>query len=117
MTSSASAGFEPRSESYERRCGKGIRSRWSPWEVGAMVAGFVVFWPLGLLALFLKWKNGEMWRGASEAKAPWSGFKAPDFQSWKSSPSSYGFGGMGSGNAAFDAVSYTHLTLPTSDLV
>ena len=64
-----------------------------------MVAGFVVFWPLGLLALFLKWKNGEMWRGASDSKAPWSGFKKPDFQSWKSSPS-YGF--AGSGNAAFD---------------
>ena len=31
-----------------------------------MVAGFVVFWPLGLVALFLKWKNGEMWRGSSE---------------------------------------------------
>ena len=103
MTTSASAGFDPRSESQERRGGSGIRSRWSPWEVGAMVAGFVVFWPLGFLALFLKWKNGEMWRGASEAKVPWSNFKTPDFQSWKTSTASYGFSGMGSGNAAFDA--------------
>jgi hypothetical protein len=104
MTTSASAEFNPRSETRERRCGGGIRSRWSPWEVGAMVAGFVVFWPLGVLAFFLKWKNGEMWRGASESNAPWSGFKAPDFQSWKQSATS-GFGGgfAGSGNAAFDA--------------
>ena len=66
-----------------------------------MVAGFVVFWPLGLLALFLKWKNGEMWRGAAEAIAPWSGFKAPDFTAWRPQGSSYRF--SGSGNAAFDA--------------
>ena len=99
MTSSASTGFEQMGETRHHRCGGGLKSRWSPWEVGAMVAGFVVFWPLGLLALFLKWKNGEMWRGASDSKAPWSGFKKPDFQSWKSSPS-YGF--AGSGNAAFD---------------
>ena len=69
-----------------------------------MVAGFVVFWPLGLLALFLKWKNGEMWRGSAEASAPWSGmtFKKPDFSAWQSSgPRGHGFGG--SGNAAFDA--------------
>ena len=104
MTSTASAGFEPRSESQGRRCGGGITSRWSVWEIGAMVAGFVVFWPLGLLALFLKWKNGEMWRGASESAAPWVSFKKPDFQSWqgfKHQSSAYGF--SGSGNAAFDA--------------
>lgn len=64
-----------------------------------MVAGFVVFWPLGLIALFLKWKNGEMWRGASDSKAPWTGFKAPDFSGWRTQ-ASYGF--AGSGNAAFD---------------
>ena len=86
-------------ETRYRRCGGGFKSRWSPWEVGAMVAGFVVFWPLGLLALFLKWKNGEMWRGAADSKAPWSGFKAPDFSGWKTT-GSYGF--SGSGNAAFD---------------
>jgi hypothetical protein len=64
-----------------------------------MVAGFVVFWPLGLLALFLKWKNGEMWRGAADSAAPWAGFKMPDFQAWKSQ-AHHGF--AGSGNAAFD---------------
>jgi hypothetical protein len=64
------------------------------------VAGFVVFWPLGFLALFLKWKNSEMWPGASDTKAPWSGFKAPDLSAWKPQAASYGF--TGSGNAAFD---------------
>ena len=65
-----------------------------------MVAGFVVFWPLGLLALFLKWKNGEMWPNAASSRAPWSDFKAPDFSGWKPQASSFGF--AGSGNAAFD---------------
>lgn len=107
MTSSASAGFGPRSDYHERRCGSGLRSRWSVWEVGAVVAGFAVFWPLGLLALFIKWKKGELWTGSSDSRAPWSCFKAPDFSSWKQQAASYGFGGpgssSGSGNAAFDA--------------
>jgi hypothetical protein len=104
MTSTASAGFEPRSDSHGKRCGGGIASRWSAWEIGAVVAGFVVFWPLGLLALFLKWKNGEMWRNSSDSAAPWAGFKKPDFSTWqgyKAQSRSYGF--SGSGNAAFDA--------------
>src|SRR5689334_10274093 len=104
MTTTASAGFEPRSEFQGKRCGGGIRSRWSLWEVGARFARFVVFWPLGLLALFLKWKNGEMWRGSAGSDAPWAGFRKPDFQSWQQGwkgASSYGF--TGSGNAAFDA--------------
>ena len=101
MTSTAQAGFESRGTPVERRCG-GF-TRWSAWEIGAAVAGFAVFWPLGLIALFLKWKNGEMWKGSYEKGAPWSGFKAPDFSgwSWKPQASSYGF--AGSGNAAFDA--------------
>lgn len=66
-----------------------------------MVAGFVVFWPLGLLALFLKWKNGEMWRGSSAGDAGWSSFRKPDLAGWQSwKQPSYGF--AGSGNAAFD---------------
>ena len=69
-----------------------------------MVAGFVVFWPLGLLALFLKWKNGEMWRGASDSAAPWASFKKPDFQAWLAgSRSPPVTASAGSGNAAFDA--------------
>ena len=99
MTSTAQTGFESERAPVERRTGF---TRWSAWEIGAMVAGFVVFWPLGLIAIFLKWKNGEMWKGSAErGGAPWAGFKMPDVSGWKSSTSSYGF--SGSGNAAFDA--------------
>lgn len=100
MTTTASADFGERSGT-KKRCGFGGMSRWSPWEIGAMVAGFVVFWPLGLIAIFLKWKNGEMWRGSAESSAPWSGFRAPDWSSWRWQQPSYGL--SGSGNAAFDA--------------
>lgn len=104
MTGSASAGYEQRGDRNERRCGFGRGARWSAWEIGAVIAGFVVFWPLGLIAMFLKWKNGEIWKGSADTAAPWAGFKMPDFSAWKPSPassSSYGF--AGSGNAAFDA--------------
>lgn len=103
MSYTAQAGFETGSAGTQRRCGF---TRWSAWEIGAMVAGFVVFWPLGLIALFLKWKNGEMWKGSAERAAPWAGFRMPDFSGWRSQASSYGFSGggfTGSGNAAFDA--------------
>ena len=99
MNSTAQTGFESERAPVERRTGF---TRWSAWEIGAMVAGFVVFWPLGLIAIFLKWKNGEMWKGSAErGGAPWAGFKMPDVSGWKSSSASYGF--TGSGNAAFDA--------------
>lgn len=101
MTASASGTYEGNMNEGAQRhgCGRFARNPWSVWEIGAMVAGFVIFWPLGLLALFLKWKNGEMWRGASEAKAPWSGFKKPDFGNWKNYRAS---GFSQTGNAAFD---------------
>jgi hypothetical protein len=102
MIASASGSFDDRVNGRGHRCGRLARNPWSLWEIGAMVGGFVVFWPIGLLALFLKWKNGEMWRGSSSGEAPWSGFKKPDFESWKRSRHS-GFGGFSnSGNAAFD---------------
>ena len=102
MTHSASAGFEQNGGTHKRGCGLSSMGRWSAWEIGAMVAGFVVFWPLGLIALFLKWKNGEMWKGSADTAAPWASFKAPDLSgwNWKGQASSYGF--AGSGNAAFD---------------
>ena len=101
MTASASGTYgDNMHEGTRRGCGgRFARNPWSLWEIGAMVAGFVVFWPLGLLALFLKWKNGEMWRGASETAAPWSGFKKPDFSAWKHNRH---FGFTGTSNAAFD---------------
>ncbi len=103
MTHTASAGFEQNGSAQKRGCGLGSMGRWSAWEIGAMVAGFVVFWPLGLIALFLKWKNGEMWKGSADTAAPWASFKAPNLSGWgwKGQATSYGF--AGSGNAAFDA--------------
>ena len=110
MTHSASAGFEHNGSTQKRGCGWGSMGRWSAWEIGAMVAGFVVFWPLGLIALFLKWKNGEMWKGSADTAAPWASFKAPDLSgwNWKGQASSYGF--AGSGNAAFDTYKREQLT-------
>lgn len=102
MTHTASAGFEQNGSTHKRGCGLSSMGRWSPWEIGAMVAGFVVFWPLGLIALFLKWKNGEMWKGSAETAAPWAGFKAPDLSGWNRGWKSQSYGFAGSGNAAFD---------------
>lgn len=105
MYASASGSYDDTANGGRRGgcCGRLTRNPWSVWEIAAMVAGFVVFWPLGLLALFLKWKNGEMWRGASEAKAPWSELKMPrfgDFSAWTTRKAS--FGHSASGNHAFD---------------
>ena len=99
MSQTATGTFEQglNGESHRRGCGKGLRAPWSAWEIGAMVAGFVIFWPIGLVALFLKWKNGEMWKGSSAAQAPWAGFRKPDLHSWKQKA-----GFSMSGNAAFD---------------
>jgi hypothetical protein len=85
-------------------CHKG-RKRWSAYEIIAMVAGFIVFWPLGLLALFLKLWNGEMWKGAAEGAAPWASWKMPSSDKWRST--SYGF--ASSGNVAFDDYKRTQL--------
>jgi hypothetical protein len=101
------AGQEQRAE---RGCGHWksgkMRTRWSALEIGAMVGGFIVFWPLGLLALFLKWKNKEMWPGAAEGTLPFTGL----FSKKPSMPSGafkgFGFGGFpgaSSGNSAFDS--------------
>jgi hypothetical protein len=84
-----------------RRCGSWMNKKpWSIYEIGAVLGGFVVFWPLGLLALFLKMKKGELWKGASEMQAPWANWQKSkqgfgDFsKSWKPSHDT--------GNMAFD---------------
>ena len=108
MSHAASGTFENNSGAEELRhwgCRKG-KSRWSAYEIIAMVLGFVVFWPLGLLALFVKLKNGEMWTGAAQGQAPWAGWKMPSSDSWRST--SYGF--ASSGNAAFDDYKRTQLS-------
>ena len=53
------------------------RKPWSILEMGAVLGGFVVFWPLGLLALYLKHRRGEIWTGASAMQGPWTQWKTP----------------------------------------
>jgi hypothetical protein len=94
-------------ERHRQGCGARAKKKWSVLELGTMVGGFVLFWPVGLVALGAKLMKGEMWPGSSENVAPWKaswkkqdgfsfardGFKSQwRSQSWTSS-----------GNAAFDA--------------
>ena len=114
MNHSSSATAEGVTLEHEARdgrhfCRKG-KFRWSGIEIVTVIAGFIVFWPLGLLALALKLVRGEIWTGASQSVPPWVAFKA-----WKQSqkPEDFGFMRDGwhkpwqnqasSGNAAFDA--------------
>jgi len=71
------------------------KSRWSPLHVAAVIAGFVVWWPLGLLALaFFLWGDrfpkDRVREGFERAKAEFGGF-ASDRRPWSST-----------GNSAFD---------------
>ncbi len=98
----------------ERRhgCGAKGKKKWSTVELGTMVGGFVLFWPVGLVALGAKLIKGEMWLGSSENVPPWKAWKKPE---------GFGFSGDGfkhqwkshswtsSGNAAFDAYKRTKL--------
>jgi hypothetical protein len=107
MSHAASGTIETNlgSEEQSRKSCRKERKRWSAYEIIAMVAGFIIFWPLGLLALFLKLWNGEMWAGASQGNAPWAGWKMPAAESWRTA--NYGF--ASSGNAAFDEYKRTQL--------
>jgi hypothetical protein len=81
---------------------RSCKKPWSVYEVGATIGAFALFWPLGLVALFVKMKKGELWNGASTMQAPWA-----NWNTWKAPE---GFADMGrgwkpshtSGNAAFD---------------
>ena len=111
MTDTASTtagGFESRDEgrSWRHRCGPFAKKPWSLVEIGAVIGGFVVFWPLGLLALFLKAKKGEIWNGASTMgpnqthwqnwRGDFSAFTAP----WKRG--AWNADSAPTGNRAFD---------------
>jgi hypothetical protein len=106
MSTSTSSTFEPgyeardRQHSHRRGCGWGKgRTSWSFWEVALIVAAFVVFWPIGLVALFFKLAKGELWPGSSQSAAPWNKFKAPDIKRWTFREDV----ARNSGNSAFDA--------------
>ena len=91
---------------------KAPRKPWSILEMGAVLGGFVVYWPLGLLALYMKHRKGELWNGASDMQGPWTTWKSPrdaaeQFKSsfsggtWKR-PEWTNQGFSASGNHAFD---------------
>ncbi len=83
--------------------GRMNKKPWSIYEIGVVLGGFALFWPVGLVALFMKMKKGEIWKGASEMEAPWSNWqKTSDTVSnfagkWQRQNSAYA-----TGNAAFD---------------
>ncbi|MDE2445968.1 MAG: DUF2852 domain-containing protein [Alphaproteobacteria bacterium] len=95
--------FQPR---MQRGCCGGtqmIKKPWSIYEIGAVVGGLAVFWPIGLVALFLKMKKGEIWKGASEMEAPWSNWqKTSDTVSNFAGKWSRGARSFETGNRAFD---------------
>jgi len=86
--------------------------------MGTIAAGFLAFWPVGLLGLFWKMKKGELWKGSADGAAPWSVLKGQGnsmcngFRSWKSAKGQWSASGpwkamndaMGgnSGNHAFE---------------
>jgi hypothetical protein len=97
--------------SWRRHAG----SRWSPFEIIAMVLGFIVFWPIGLAILGYKiWQRRN---GGPDlqtvATAKWQ-----EARGMMSSKSSWGCGGMSrasrfyssTGNVAFDDWKKAELT-------
>ena len=107
MTDTATAGgFEGRDkdQSWGRRyrCGPMGKKPWSLVEIGAVIGGFVVFWPLGLLALFLKLKRGEIWNGASDM-----GPNQASWQNWRNQAQDFA--------APFKRGTWTGATAPTGN--
>ncbi len=90
---------------YWRRNGG---SRWSPFEIIAMILGFIVFWPIGLAILFYKiWQRRH---GGPDLEA-FASSKWQDARAMMSSSHSWGCSGAmrranrfysSTGNIAFD---------------
>jgi|GEM_PF-352229 len=82
-----------------RGCGRGeglsfIGRKWRPWELVAMILGFVVFWPIGLAILFWKlWGADYMCKHKSER---WSG------REWRHGGGRFDGLRRDSGNLAFE---------------
>ena len=90
-------------------------SRWSMFEIVAMVLGFIVFWPIGLAILgFKMWQRksgypGDLQTAAQDKWREARGMMANSAQAgvaWPSGPWTWGhrsgFGPASSGNLAFD---------------
>ena len=79
--------------------------KWSKLELATMIGGFIVFWPVGLVALGAKLINGEMWKGSKNNVMPWTAYSE-----WRANKADKPFGfaapnwsaKTSSGNAAFD---------------
>jgi hypothetical protein len=101
MSQSASGAFESDAggECQGRKGCSWAKSRWSEWEIAAIVLGFVIFWPVGLIALFWKLIKGELWPGSASGGAPWANWRGFDTAKWRWQE------GLGShsGNSAFEA--------------
>jgi hypothetical protein len=85
MSQSASGAFESgmRGEYHSRQgCSWGI-SRWSFWELVVTVGSFALFWPIGLIALFIKFKKGEIWPGSADSATPWANWRGFDTGKWR----------------------------------
>jgi hypothetical protein len=109
-----SSGFAETDNGMRSHCcgGRMNKKPWSIYEIGVVLGGFVIFWPLGLLALFMKFKKGELWNGASEMQAPWTNWKGPrdaaeHFSGGWARRDWAGF--QASGNQAFDEYRKTKL--------
>ncbi len=80
---------------------------WKPLEIGAMAAGFVVFWPVGLAVVGFKvWQKQSGYPGDlfTFVREKWDSVSSFTWSSYGSSGSApRGWNGAGSsGNAAFD---------------
>ena len=83
-----------------RGCGA---SRWSPFEIVAMILGFIVFWPIGLAILGFKlWQRKSGYQGdlQSVAQEKWREARGAMWNSnWQGRG---GFHAASTGNSAFD---------------
>lgn len=84
-----------------RSCGA---SRWTAFEIVAMVLGFIVFWPIGLAILGFKlWQRKSGYQGDLQTVAhdKWREARSAMWTSnWQ--PARRGFYAASSGNSAFD---------------
>ena len=106
-TSSAAAADTSEFGHGTHRYGHASKRKWSGVEVAVVVGGFVVFWPVGLVALGIKLVKGELWAGSAHAVSPWTAYK-----NWQETKGDKPFGftapqwsqpTRSTGNAAFDS--------------
>jgi hypothetical protein len=104
--SGATQDFGPRdwaSVSWRgRSCGT---SRWSLFEVVAMILGFIVFWPIGLAILGFKlWQRKAGYSGDLQtvAQEKWRDARSAWGGQWQGRRGFQGFQSASTGNSAFD---------------